>query len=164
MSYNNSNIMLFCIILIFGFFLTVPLFPYLKQTVGIKTASVLSLLYGAVFISLVLTSYFYLPIQDCKPVNKEETYSSPQSGNYNTLNGGNRLLEIEPVKKCCGGMNEQACKETTQEQLDCTCCDPKKGLIGRRHAQFEYTPQSDLNWQDKRCKSVGDDKTCLPTF
>lgn len=79
---------------------------------------------------------------------------------FNTYdcNKHNLLLNINPIKNCCVSPNQGICNQFKEQQLNQYCCNnmygmPKGTFVGRP-LRFDYTPESDRNWQNKRCQQV----------
>ena len=82
---------------------------------------------------------------------------------------GYRLLEISPEKQCSLGeytwgpkdsarykyCSQQKVRNTTQQM---TC---NKGFVGAP-VHFEYSPESNSNWENTRCQNIGKDTDPCP--
>ena len=74
--------------------------------------------------------------------------------NDNQKSKDNFTFEVTPSKKCCN--NYLAGPECARfydtpegiEELHATCCG---GGFSGRPVHYEFTPESDQNWEDKRC-------------
>ena len=90
--------------------------------------------------------------------------------NYNIhgqkCNRRDLLLHINEAKNCCVSPDQGICRNFTEQQLAQYCCFkcnnggvygmPKGTYVGRK-LFFEYTPESDRNWQNTRCENI---KSC----
>lgn len=115
-----------------------------------------SILYYIIIIIIVIL-IFFMTLNLFK--SRKEKIDSFE---YNSikLDKDNKLLHITPAKRCEGGafLNDTDCKNVSKKELDCFSCG-EKGIIGRP-VHFEYTPLSDNNWKNPRCKEANKTAKC----
>lgn len=119
-----------------------------RRSVNIISIFVIFIIIIIIIIGLYISHY--------NKDNESYTYDS-----YELENMDSNLLHITPSKKCCGGafLNDSECKNISQEDLKCTCCDRRSGLVGRP-VHFEFTPISDINWKNPTCKQLNTNAKC----
>lgn len=112
-------------------------------------------MYIGVFIIILSIIYFCISWYKANKTKSEDyEYNSEE------LDSDNSLLHITPAKKCTGGafLDDSNCKNITQKEKDCFSCG-SKGIIGRK-VHFEFTPISDNNWSNPRCKELNKRAKC----
>ena len=137
---NNVNIVIFTIVAVLGYGVAVLLTRYIPFDYIPVPA-------GLLYLAALIITYYFLPSHG--KVN--EGYSSTMP-NYEQLHQGgyegDNLLKITPAKKCCLFPNQPGCENISQHEKDCVCCG--NGFNGRP-LHFEYTPESNHDWEWTRC-------------
>jgi len=137
---NSVNIVVFTIIAVFGYGVSVLLTKYIPfEYIPIPA--------GLIYLIGLILAYYFLPSHG--KINNEgytPSYDSLHQAGYS----GDNLFEVTPAKKCCLFPNEPGCENITQEEKDCVCCG--NGFHGRP-VFYDYTPESNSNWQSTRCKN-----------
>ena len=156
---NNVNIILFTLIAVFGYGIAVLLTRYIPFEYMPIPA-------GLIYISALIIAYYFLPshgkVEGFKhnDSNLMPYYDSYHQDGYS----GNNLFEVTPAKKCCLFPNEPGCENISQEEKDCVCCTSCGDVPGTsfngRPVLFEYTPESNSNWEWTRCKEKDNQCGC----
>lgn len=147
---NNVNIIVFTIIAVLGYGMAILLTKYTPfKYIPIPA--------GVFYITALILTYYFLPSH-----GKVEGYENSNSfeseySKLDHLEQPSKLFKVTPAKKCCLFPNEPGCENISQEEKDCVCCG--KGFHGRP-VHFEYTPESNINWESTRCKENNQSHGC----
>lgn len=158
---NNVNIIVFTLVAVFGYGIAVLLTRYIPfEYTPIPV--------GLLYLSVLIITYYFLPSHGkVEGFKAKDAYNRPIP-HYDSYHqdgySGNNLFEVTPAKKCCLFPNEPGCENISQEEKDCVCCKgcgdtPGSSFVGRP-VFFDYTPESNSNWEWTRCKDKDKQSVC----